>query len=283
MKNVQSVAQIIRGVAASLPLTILEVGARSVGSPEPLHGFLDLFPGSRVAAIEVDPQLCTQLNSTARPGLRYYASPLGRSRETRPFYETVHPACSSLYEPNEPLLDRFNGLEFAKLQTVSSIETVSLDEFATSQSIGPIDFIKIDVQGAELDVFAGGTSTLASVLGIVSEVEFVPLYRDQPLFGDVCTFLAEQSITFHKFLTFGGRSLRPILINNDPHNMTQHLWSDALFFRDLAHAEELTSLQLLKTAVFANLYKSADVAGVCLLEYDRREGTNLAQTYLSLA
>ena len=40
-----------------------------------------------------------------------------------------------------------------------------------------IDFIKIDVQGAELDVFKGGKKALENVLKIICEMEFVPLYE----------------------------------------------------------------------------------------------------------
>lgn len=282
MKNPQSVAQIINLRAPPLRFTVLEVGAVPLGDSEPFYGLLSHYPGSRVVAIEVDPQLCAELNRNAQPGLCFYPNALGRTQETRPFYETVHPMCASLYKPNEPLLDRYNGLEVAKLKTTGSIDTVSLDEFVRMYAIGPIDFIKIDIQGAELDVFAGGVRALTDTLGIVSEVEFVPLYEDQPLFGDVCRFLAGQGIAFHKFLGIAGRTLRPILINNDPNLMSQQLWADAIFLRDLARVEVLTSQQLLKMAVLANLYASPDVAAVCFLEYDRREGTDLAPVYMAL-
>lgn len=282
MQNPQSVAEIIHLRAPPLGFTILDVGARPVGEAEPFQSILSHFPGSRVVAIEVDPQLCAELNRNAQPGLCYYPNALGRAQETRRFYETAHPMCSSLYQPNERLLNRFNCLDVAKLKAIDSIDTVSLDEFVRMHSIGPIDFIKVDVQGAELDVFVGGVRTLADTLAILSEVEFVPLYLDQPLFGDVSRFLAEQGIAFHKFLEISGRTLRPFLINDDPTYMTQQLWGVALFLRDLSRIERLTSPQLLKMAVLANLYKSPDVAGVCFLEYDRRAGTDLSPTYMAL-
>lgn len=282
MKNLQAVARLILQSVPSLPLTILEVGARPVGENEPFHRLLEALPGSRVIAIEVDSALCAELNRQARPSLRYYPHALGRTEETRPFYEAMHPMCSSLYEPDHAVLDRYHGLEVARLKSVGTIETVSLDTFSRRHELGPIDFIKIDIQGAELDVFAGGTATLAGTLGIVTEVEFVPLYKQQPLFGDVCRFLAEHALPFHRFLGMCGRTLRPVLINNDPNAMTQHLWADALFLRDLSRIDQFAPEQLLKLAVFSNLYQSADVAVCCLLEYDRRTGTNLAAGYMGL-
>ena len=82
--------------------------------------------------------------------------------------------CSSLYEPNEELLDFYNGFKVAKLKEKKEIETITLDDFINKEKIEDIDFIKIDVQGAELDVLKGATNTIKNVLKIVCEVEFIP-------------------------------------------------------------------------------------------------------------
>ena len=65
--------------------------------------------------------------------------------------------------------------------------------------MGPIDFLKVDIQGAELDVFKGSRETLKEILMIVSEVEFIEQYIDQPLFGDVSSFLKDFDFMFHNF------------------------------------------------------------------------------------
>src|SRR5262249_37535612 len=148
---------------------------------------------------------------------------LGRTEETRPLYETMHPMCTSLYRPNEALLDCYNNLEVAKLKSIGSVDTVSLDRFTRDRDMASGDFIKIDIQGAELEVFQGGNETLRNVLGIVTEVEFVPVYLDQPLFGDVSHFLSQHGLMFHKFIDLAGRTLRPTIANNDPNFAVQHL------------------------------------------------------------
>jgi FkbM family methyltransferase len=278
--NIAPLIRIISETVTSLHFTILEIGALPLGKNEGFHFLLEIFPGSRIIAFEVDHGLCENLNKKAQSGLKYYPVALGRTEEKRHFYQTMHPMCSSLYRPNEKLLDLYNNLEVARLKSVGTMDTVSLDNFVSTHDIGSVDFIKIDIQGAELEVFEGGVSTLKNTLAIVSEVEFVPLYEDQPLFGDVCAFLAGQGISFHKFLGFSGRTLKPLILQNDLNFATQQLWSDVLFLRDIAQLSRFSSQQLLKYAVISNLYKSLDVALLCILEHDKREGTHLAQKYL---
>jgi FkbM family methyltransferase len=278
--NIDPLIRIISETEKSLNFTILEIGALPIGGNEVFHSLLEIFPGSRIIAFEIDNGLCEDLNKKAPPGLKYYPVALGRTEETRRFYQTVHPMCSSLFIPNEQLLNRYNNLEVAMLKSAGTLDTVSLDGFVRNNDIGTVDFIKIDIQGAELEVFEGGIATLKDTLAIVCEVEFVQLYLNQPLFGDVCNFLFKQGILFHKFLGLAGRTLKPVILQNDINFATQHLWSDAMYLRDIAQFNSLSSQQLLKYAVISNLYNSLDVALFCILEHDKREGTCMAEKYL---
>ncbi len=274
----EKLAPIIRRTETTLAFNVLEIGAAPLdGAPEPFHQLVQLFPGSRVNAFEVDSEQCRILNNKAANGFVYHAVALGRKEEDRPFYMTQHPVCASLYKPNDGFIGRYNNMEIASLKSTSTIRTVSLDYFSSKNNLGPVDFIKIDVQGAELDVFEGGVSTLNNVIAIVCEVEFVPQYENQPLFGDVCGFLAGQGLTFHKFLRIGGRTLKPIVLNNDRNFATQHIWADAIFLRYPLNSDALSPDQLLKLAILAFLYGSLDVTINCFMEYDNRRGTKITQ------
>jgi len=280
--RLKKLAELILKHEKSLTFTVLEVGAVPLGGePEPFYQLLDIFPGSQIIAFEVDKELCEKLNKTSRPGLKFFATALGRTEETRKFYETRHPMCCSLYEPNERLISLYNNFEVAYLKSVGSIETVSLDHFATQNNIESVDFIKIDIQGAELDVFQGGRSVLSQMVAMVCEVEFIPHYIDQPLFGDVCAFLSKEDIMFHKFLGLAGRTLSPIIMNNDPNEATQHVWSDAVFIRDIFKIPELSAHKLLKLGMLAYLYGSPDLTYHCFQLYDNLKGSSLAKSFLS--
>lgn len=275
--------RLIRQTAGSLAFNILEIGALPVSQrPEKFHALVDLFPGSRINSFEVDPDLCNKLNSNAAPGMAYHPVALGRTEEERPFYMTKHPMCASLYRPNEKMIARYNNMEFSVLKEVGTIKTVSMDHFTEKNDIGPVDFIKIDIQGAELDVFRGGASTLKDVVAIVTEVEFVPLYVNQPLFGDVRNFLAESGLAFHKFFGLAGRTLKPVVMNSNPNFPTQHMWADAMFVRDLMQLYAISPDQILKLAVLASMYGSPDVSVYCIKEYDDRLGTEIGRELANL-
>ena len=275
---------IMTSLGYPLRFNIIEAGAAALkdnekDKPEGFHALLSSFPGSAIHAFEIDPEVCAQMNAAAPPGLRYHVCALGRREEERDFYETAHPMCASLYRPNAPFLSLFWNLEVAREKQKTRVQTVSLDYFTRTQKTGPIDFIKIDIQGAELDVFEGGTETLKDVLLIVTEVEFVPLYENQPLFGDVCAFLHRQGLIFHKFVGLARRGLKEMLINGQPHKTGQHLWADALFVRDLLQLQRLSDEQLLKLAVLLNSYVCFDAAHLLFSVFDQRKGTKFAPRY----
>ncbi len=79
--------EIVREAAGPLSFTILEIGALPLdGEEEPFSQLLNIFPGSRIIAFEVDATLCEELNRKAKPGITYYPMALGRTEEKRTFY-----------------------------------------------------------------------------------------------------------------------------------------------------------------------------------------------------
>lgn len=279
---IESMAEIVTGACPALGYTILDIGARPLDEDDSFYRLLDLFPGSRIIAFEVEKGLCNELNKTARPGLEYHAVALAGAEERRKFFETRHPMCSSLYEPDGSFLAMYHGLDVASLNRVHELETVRLDTFAAERNMTDFDFLKIDVQGAELDVFRGAVNSLKGIVALISEVEFARIYRDQPLFGDVCEFLSGHDIAFHKFLGFAGRVLKPFDISRHGQPMTNHMWADAFFVRSLNSIPALPSEKLLKLAFLAFFYGSPDLAQLCLVRHDEQTGATTSKAYVEL-
>jgi len=264
-----------------LSFTMLDVGARPLkGQFLSFYKLLEVFENSRIVAFEVDRKLCDELNGNGNPRVHYYPYALGRAEEVRCFYDTKHPMCSSLYRPNESLIGLYQNLEVAELRDTQLIETMSLDRFCRENQIGPVDFIKIDIQGAELDVFKGAEETLKDVLVIVSEVSFVEIYANQPLFGDVSSYLNSKGFSFHKFTGLSGRAMKPMVFKNNLNYAAQHMWADAIFVRDCLKLDRLNFYQLLKTAVLVDNLGSYDLAHFALVRSDGQAGTELAKGYM---
>lgn len=274
-------ANLLRSRSTGLRFSLLEIGCRPLGEQEPFHGLVQAFPGSTLVGFEPEADLCADMQKGAPPGVRYLPHALWERRERRPLYVTRHPMCSSLYEPDPRYIEAFMALDVQTVEKIVEVEVVDLDGVVRDYGIAPPDFIKIDIQGAELNVFRGGVAALASVLQIVTEVEFAPTYRGQPLFGDVDRYLREQGFIFHRFNRMHGRMLKPLLLNNNPELHTQHLWTDALFVRDYLAPEGLEPPQLLKAAVLADLYGSIDLAAWWLAAHDQRGGAQYRDAYIA--
>jgi FkbM family methyltransferase len=266
-----------------LNFTIANIGCRPIGgAPEPFEAILEYFSGSKIIGFETDKELCEKLNKESSDSYKFFYQALGEKNEKRKYYNTTDPMCSSLYKPNDTLLEKYQNLEMAKLKDISEIHVVSLDNFCLENQIKKIDLIKIDIQGAELDVFKGGENILEDTLFIVSEAEFFPIYINQPLFGDIHNFLIKKGFMFNKFLDFGGRSIKPIIIKNNINaGDTQCMWTDALFVKDLESVKKLDDQKILKLAVFSFLYGNPDMTFFFLSEYDLRKKTDLKFKYLS--
>jgi hypothetical protein len=76
--------------------------------------------------------------------------------------------------------------------STAEIETITLDSWANDNGVAIVDFIKLDTQGSELEILKAGVNSLKNVRGLEVEVEFNPIYLDQPVFSDVDIFLRSQ-------------------------------------------------------------------------------------------
>lgn len=284
MQNTISLlSEIIHQNKIDLSFNIVEIGSlHNDDQQEPFYQILDHFPSSKIIGFELEEEICTKMNAKARKGIVYYPCALGKANERRKLYVTQHPMCTSLFKPNEELLSLYNRFDVALLKHETEIDTITLDYFIEQNQIGEIDFIKIDVQGAELDIFKGGKNTLKNILKIVCEVEFIPHYINQPLFGDICNFLEKHNLMFNKFLGLAGRALKP-LIYKDPRMASQHIWSDAVFIYHIQKIHNLDNKQLLKLSLLSLLYGSVDLTYFCLSCYDKKNSSNLAKDFMGRA
>jgi FkbM family methyltransferase len=203
------------------------------------------------------------------------------------FHRCRYNGCSSLYEPDPRIIDLFTAIgasaggNFEVLET-SEVQTVRLDDIKEIQSC---DFLKVDVQGAELDVLKGATRTLGKTTVVELEVEFVPLYKDQPLFAEIDIFMRANGFLLHKFHEVAGRAMRPFLVDNDLIKpLSQLLWANAVYIKDVTRFTALPPDMLLKTAaILHEVYASFDMAAFALKAYDLKAATHYHERYMARA
>ena len=175
-------------------LRLIDVGARGGLDPrwQRFETALELI------AFEPDPEECERLNRDASSlpyPARFLPHALWReASDAVPFHVANWPVGSSIYAPNEDFLRPFpEAHQLLGVKDVQTISAVTLDEALSREELGA-DHLKLDVEGAELDVMAGGRIALGQALALEVEVEFNPVFRDQPLFADVDSHLRSQGL-----------------------------------------------------------------------------------------
>lgn len=262
------------------PITIIDAGAMAVENEGTAYRALLKSDAARVIGFEPVEEACARLNARAGRNRRYLPCCIGDGAE-RDFHTTNFPATSSLYTPNTPLLRLFNNL--AEVMTPVKSERVQTRRLDDIPEATEADYIKMDVQGAELDILRGATRLLERVVAVEAEVEFVPMYAGQPLFADVDACMRERGFLFHTFNGMAGRAFKPALNSGDPNRpFRQLLWADAVYVRDFTRWSALAPDQLIRLAVILNdVYSSPDAAMLALAHHDAKTGGGLWEAYMT--
>jgi FkbM family methyltransferase len=179
---------VFKRLLGDAPVQILDVGARG-GLHQRWTPFADVLDA---VGFEPDPDEFRRLSSAPPSGgrRRFLPYALGGAHERLNFHVCTSPGCSSLYPPNDEFVARFSD-DIRKRMSLKSIEqfdVVPLDEVSVREKLRP-DCLKVDVQGAELDVLRGGTTVLKNLKLIELEVEFNYQYKGQALFSEIDLFL----------------------------------------------------------------------------------------------
>jgi FkbM family methyltransferase len=258
-------------------ISVVDVGAMKEGEERYQH--LVSSGLAVVTGFEPNPAQFALLQGREGP-YRYLPICLGKGGSAT-LNITRYPGCTSLLQPDPAVIDLFGmiGTRDNNFEVIGSekVETVRLDDVDDLR----VDYIKLDVQGSELEILRHGIGKLSDAVVIETEVEFMPLYKDQPLFGDIQIFLRDHGFVLHKLIDCAGRPFRPFALPNPRMPISQLLWADAVFVRDFTRLETYSDDGLLKAAAILDLvYNSIDLVTLLLAEYDHRRGTSFRQRYI---
>lgn len=210
------------------PITVCDIGA-ALGEKPAYQHLVDI-GAARIIGFEPTPAKCERLNMRYGAPHRFYPFFIGDGTE-QTFHETNWSLTGSLFEPNNELNSCFHN--FAELMLPVARHRVSTRRLDDVEGLDDIDFLKIDVQGAELIIFRNAPRLLATTLAVQTEVMFIEQYRKQPMFADIDQDLRSRGFQFHTLDGFGSRAFKPLTKGNDLNaGFRQHLWADAIYVRD---------------------------------------------------
>ena len=260
-------------------LKIVDIGANPLIDTHPPYKPL-LERGAELVGFEPNAEGLDELNKQKGRHETYLPHAVGDGKR-HPLHFCRAQGMTSLLKPNPNTLKLFYGLpRWGEVLSVEEVETVRLDDIPETAGA---NLLKMDIQGAELMVLQHAEKRLRELLVIQVEVEFMPLYQNQPLFTDIDLFLRQRGFMFHRFFPTVSRVIQPF-VPVDTHNaiagMSQLLWADALFIRDFTKLDRFTNPDLLNmAAILHDCYQSYDLVLHLLTEYQQRTSQKIGTLY----
>jgi len=183
--------------------TVVDVGAHEGEFATMIHGVL---PRAMLISFEPLPDVHRELVSNMRevPNFTAFNCALGDANTRTSMHRNEFSDSSSLLEIEDLHKQAF---PFTARTTSESIEVKRLDDVVADLSLPNNILIKIDAQGYEDKVIAGGEKLVARAKLIIAEVSFKPLYKGQPLFDDIYELLKQRGFKYAGNLDSGMGSL----------------------------------------------------------------------------
>ena len=245
---------------------VADIGANPIDGEPPYKALLQSRL-CRLIGFEPQPQALAALNARKSDLETYLPYAVG-SGEAGRLNLTRAPGMTSLFKTNPDTLKYFPMFaQWGELVGQVEIETVRLDDI---KEIDALDFLKIDVQGSELSIFRSGGTRLSKAVAIQTEVSFLPLYKNQPMYGEIDLELRRLGFVPHCFVNFSKRMIAPMYVS-DFSALNQLLEADAVYVRDFTKPEAMDKEQLKHLAIVAHhCYASYDLALNCIHHLQER-------------
>jgi len=248
--------------APSERMVVVDVGANPV-HPPPYAGLMKAL-GCTVVGFEPQEEAYAALVEAAAENEVYVQAALGKpGKGTLHLYPTD--GFTSLYRLHLPCLN-FLGRFHRQLRDERTIE-VELKGMDKIKEVPMVDLLKIDVQGAELDIIQSGKKKLSEAVVIIPEMRFYQLYENEPTLGDLDNELRKMGFVLHKFLPAKEAPLPSSQAARLSKKVVRSQWidGDAVYIRNMENIDDWSADQLKHLALSAGtVFDSQDLCVRCL-------------------
>jgi FkbM family methyltransferase len=247
---------------------LVDIGANPVDGDPPYRPMMNAGL-CRVTGFEPQQEALAELNEKKSELETYLPYAVGDGK-THTLKICRGSGMTSLLEPDLASLNLFEVLKpYAEVISRVPIETRRLDEI---DEIQEMDFLKIDIQGGELEVFKNGTEKLKNTVAIQVEISFITLYENQPGMGEIDVELRRQGFVPHCFAAVKQWPIAPCVVNHEPRRaLNQLLEADLVYVRDFSRPDSMTDEQLKHLALIVHhCYRSYDLALRCVMLLEQR-------------
>lgn len=127
--------------------------------------------------------------------VRVYPCALSKTGGLSTLYVTNQPTGSSLLRPREDHPDEIGDLNYFYPLKEVTIQTRTLRSIVEESGGQIVDFAKLDVQGAELDILVGlGNEYVGKMTGVELEIGMPGAYVNQPSYSEIDSFLRSNGL-----------------------------------------------------------------------------------------
>lgn len=248
---------------------IVDIGANPIDGDPP---YKNMLANHLCRVIGFEPQLeaLEQLNKVKTDLETYLPYVIGTEGQ-KTLYRCMYSGWTSLLEPDEATLETFPAFR----NNASVIEKIPVHPrpLDSISEIKHIDFLKLDVQGSELDCLKSGTGKLSSCVFVQLEISFITLYKNQPSFGELDLFLRNLGFVPHCFAAIKQWPIAPLVLNDNPTQpLNQLLEADLVYVKNFIKPSNITNEQLKQIALIAHYcFGSFDLAAKCVEVLESRD------------
>jgi len=226
------------------PKTVFDIGVGH-GTPWLYEGFSE----SKFVLIEALPAFQAAVEAiAARLGADHYMVGLGRSEGRALLRVPKSGATGASFLPRSPELAALRKMAGEVLEDYSvEVTRTTLDRLANYE---PPFFLKLDVEGAELDVLAGAKEALKRTEMVLMEISILPRHQAEASFSETIRFMDDSGFSLFDIVHMSQASVDGRLVYVDAAFVRKDHSLVAVDYRDRTSDQSSATLARLKATQY---------------------------------